>query len=44
MKATSNTYVHKISARLTEKQLKAVQKAAKQNKMNVAEYVRACIL
>lgn len=34
----------KVTVRLNEKQLKTVQKAAKQNKMNVAEYVRACIL
>lgn len=34
----------KISVRLNEKQLKVVQKAAKAHKMNLAEYVRACIL
>ena len=34
----------KVSVRLNDKQLKTVQKAAKQHKMNVAEYIRACIL
>lgn len=34
----------KISVRLNDKQLKTVQKAAKAHKMNLAEYVRACIL
>lgn len=34
----------KISVRLNDKQLKAVQKAAKAHNMNLAEYVRACIL
>lgn len=37
-------YTTKISVRLNEKQMKTVQKAAKSNKMNLAEYVRACIL
>ena len=44
MKTTPTPLVHKVSARLTEKQFKAVQKAAKANKMNVAEYIRACVL
>jgi hypothetical protein len=44
MKATTETYVHKASVRLTEKQMKAVKKNAKASKMNIAEYIRACIL
>jgi predicted HicB family RNase H-like nuclease len=44
MNTTKTSYSHKVSARLTDKQLKAVQKAAKTNKMSIAEYIRACIL
>lgn len=45
MKATKQLpYSTKITVRVNDKQLKAVQKAAKASKMNVAEYVRACIL
>jgi hypothetical protein len=44
MSTTKTPYSHKVSARLTDKQLKAVQRAAKTNKMTVAEYIRACIL
>ena len=45
MKTTQHQpYTSKISVRLNDKQLKTVQKAAKANKMNLAEYVRACIL
>jgi predicted DNA binding CopG/RHH family protein len=44
MKTTTETYVHKASVRLTEKQMKAVKKNAKASKMNIAEYIRACIL
>jgi len=44
MKTTPTKSVHKDSARLTEQQFKAVQKAARAKKMNVAEYIRACVL
>lgn len=44
MNTAKTPYAHKVSARLTDKQLKAVQKAAKSNKMSIAEYIRACIL
>ncbi len=44
MSTTKTPYSHKVSGRLTDKQLKAVQRAAKTNKMTVAEYIRACIL
>jgi uncharacterized protein (DUF1778 family) len=43
MKATE-TLSKKVSARLTEKQYKAIVKNAKASKMNIADYVRACIL
>jgi predicted HicB family RNase H-like nuclease len=43
MKATE-TLSKKVSARLTEKQMKLVTKNAKASKMSVAEYIRACIL
>jgi predicted DNA binding CopG/RHH family protein len=42
---TQPTAMHsKVTVRLTERQLKTLQKTAKQHKMNVAEYVRACII
>ena len=44
MNTTKTPYSHKATVRLTDKQLKSVKKAAKANKMNVAEYIRACIL
>lgn len=44
MKTTTEVYAHKASVRLTDKQMKIVKKNAKANKMNVAEYIRACIL
>ena len=34
----------KISERVNDKQYQTVLKAAKKHKMNVAEYIRACIL
>jgi uncharacterized protein (DUF1778 family) len=34
---------HRISARLTSKEMKQLQKAAKQSKITVADYVRLCI-
>jgi hypothetical protein len=43
MKA-ADTLEKKVSARLTEKQYRAVVKNAKASKMNIADYVRACIL
>jgi uncharacterized protein (DUF1778 family) len=43
MKATE-TLSKKVSARLTEKQYKIIVKNAKASKMNIADYVRACIL
>ena len=44
MKTTTEIYTSKVSARLTEKQMKAVKKNAKASKMSIAEYIRACIL
>ncbi len=44
MKIAQQSYSCKISARLTEKQRKAVEKNAKANKMSIAEYIRACVL
>jgi hypothetical protein len=41
---TTDVYTSKASVRLTEKQMKVLKKNAKTNKMNVAEYIRACIL
>jgi predicted DNA binding CopG/RHH family protein len=42
---TQPTAMHtKITVRMTDKQLKSLQKTAKQHNMNVAEYVRACVL
>jgi hypothetical protein len=41
---TAEVYTKKVSARLTEKQYKTMVKNAKASKMNLAEYVRACIL
>jgi uncharacterized protein (DUF1778 family) len=41
---TTETLSKKVSARLTEKQYKAIVKNAKASKMNIADYVRACIL
>lgn len=35
---------NKITVRVNDKQYQAVVKAAKKHKMNVAEYIRACIL
>lgn len=43
MKAT-DTLSKKVSARLTEKQYKMILKNAKASKMNIADYIRACIL
>jgi hypothetical protein len=43
MKAT-DTLSKKVSARLTEKQYKTIVKNAKASKMNIADYIRACIL
>jgi uncharacterized protein (DUF1778 family) len=43
MKQTE-TLSKKVSARLTEKQYKSIIKNAKASKMNVADYIRACIL
>jgi uncharacterized protein (DUF1778 family) len=34
---------YRISARLTEKEMKAVTKAAKQTGTNIAEYIRLCV-
>ena len=34
---------HRISARLTEKEMKALTRAAKQSKMTIADYVRQCV-
>jgi uncharacterized protein (DUF1778 family) len=34
---------HRISARLTAKEMKAVTKAAKQEKLTIADYIRNCI-
>jgi predicted DNA binding CopG/RHH family protein len=44
MKQTTQTMQHKTTVRFTDKQLKIVKKAAKAHNMNVAEYIRACIL
>lgn len=44
MKVAEQPFTKKISARLTEKQYKVIAKNAKANKMNIAEYVRACVL
>jgi hypothetical protein len=33
----------KVSVRLTDKQYKSLNKSAKQNKMSMAEYVRAVV-
>jgi hypothetical protein len=43
MKQTE-TLSKKVSARLTEKQYKMIAKNAKASKMNIADYIRACIL
>ena len=43
MKA-AGTLSKKVSARLTEKQYKMILKNAKASKMNIADYIRACIL
>jgi predicted HicB family RNase H-like nuclease len=43
MKA-SETLTKKVTARLNEKQYRILVKNAKASKMNLAEYVRACIL
>lgn len=42
-KATS-VMTTKITVRFTDKQYKVVTKAAKQQKMTLAEYVRQCVL
>jgi len=44
MKVAEQPYTKKISARLTDKQYKMLTKNAKANKMNIAEYIRACVL
>jgi uncharacterized protein (DUF1778 family) len=33
----------RVSARLTEKEMKSITKAAKQSKTTIAEYVRLCV-
>ena len=43
MKQTE-TLSKKVSARLTEKQYKMIAKNAKASKMNISDYIRACIL
>jgi predicted HicB family RNase H-like nuclease len=44
MKKAEQPYTKKIGARLTEKQYKTLAKNAKASKMNLAEYIRACVL
>jgi hypothetical protein len=44
MKTQPTPMHNKISVRLNDKQLKSLQKNAKQHKMNIAEYIRACVL
>ena len=44
MKEVTQHYTKKVSARITEKQYKAIAKNAKTNKMTIADYIRACIL
>lgn len=44
MKTPPPAMHNKITVRLNDKQLKSLQKNAKQHKMNMAEYIRACVL
>lgn len=44
MKTPPTAMHNKITVRFNDKQLKSLQKNAKQNKMNMAEYIRLCVL
>jgi uncharacterized protein (DUF1778 family) len=44
MKAQPQTKDMRISARVTEKEFKAITKVAKQSKTTIAEYIRLSIL
>lgn len=44
MTTSNQVFTKKVSARLTEKQYKAVAKNAKASKMTIADYIRACVL